>query len=868
MHCRFPSMGEMMKLTAIRVRVLVVLGALFALAACPLPYNFGGPAPGSPRVGDPASPTVTAPVELRYTQTEGANGILSNGDEVVTVSDTVLNFSTETRDATIYYTTDGSSLSDLSSAERFDASEGSLSLPVRDGAQVLEITAIAIGPQMLPSPIVSASLTVSPFPVVELAVDNVVIAEEGGSAEFTLSLSRAPTSDLTITLSTSGTYESSDLDGIVGPGSSFTLTIPAGQTSASFTVTAQPDVGEYDNETLRVALDEGANYTVGVVGDQEVSIADSLTPILSLSVSESSIQDDAPGAVFTVTSSIAPTAPVTVNLSTSGTYEPADISGLPASGSAVTATLAAGDTSATISITPSPDDNDFDNETVTLTLESGSGYVVSSAADATLTVLDSTVPPLGFSTSTVGGSLTAGNPIVLDFEAAAPLLSSTEIRVRVTGNFESLDLGGLGGPGLELTVPISAGDTGETVSIATNEDLGEWEDEDITFEILPNSGYVVDTAESQRSYTLVDSTPVPTIEISASTNSATVGNSTGTSIKITVTANPAPTIDTDVFLTLSGDHEPSFMTAPWLPGPVPGIRIPAGQTSATASFQVNAQTYLERHVVGVNVASDDSDDTNGKYQPGTTSSTAFALTDAEFGDFEYVAFYDFEEGTLANQTSPVGTGATMSITNDGTPPDISLNLTAPPFESNSHLAFTGEYDNDWAEFVATNGAVNFVKDLFTLYVDFRLASQGGLGRDIIVGGRSARWSSARISTSGELIFTFSNYISGVSGAAAPTGVSLAPGTRYQLVVNLNTSNSFELNYWLFNVDSGQLTGPTAIDVPAFLPWNTITDEVFLSENRSTGIAFNGSWHDVFVANGTLSRFQVLELIGNHTALNS
>ena len=95
---------------------------------------------------------------------------------------------------------------------------------------------------------------------------------EGSSATYTISASPAPSQALTVNYSHSGVATlGSDytLSGTVGQ-----VTIPAGQTSASFTLTslADPDENAEKGETAIMTLKSSPNYAVGTPGSATVTI--------------------------------------------------------------------------------------------------------------------------------------------------------------------------------------------------------------------------------------------------------------------------------------------------------------------------------------------------------------------------------------------------------------------------------------------------------------------------------------------------------------------------------------------------------------------------------------------------------------------
>jgi hypothetical protein len=139
---------------------------------------------------------------------------------------------------------------------------------------------------------------------------------------------------------------------------------------------------------------------------------------------------------------------------------------------------------------------------------------------------------------------------------------------------------------------------------------------------------------------------------------------------------------------------------------------------------------------------------------------------------------------------------------------------------------------------------------------------------MIVGGFSSHWFGVRTLNTGAgtgvVAFTFNN-----QNIELSTPVDVREAQHIEIIVTVDTSNTgAEVEYWIENLTAGTQPSTGTLALPQDFAWNTTGDELMLSENRSIfGNAFSGTWHDVFVANGTLSRAEVLDLIANHTALN-
>ncbi|MFW6249653.1 MAG: InlB B-repeat-containing protein [Alkalispirochaetaceae bacterium] len=156
-----------MRSRAVRGAVLVSVSLLAAilLAGCPMPINYSGEGSGSDVESDPSSSGVTPPVEISYSETGGRSGSLSDEEEFAGTNDTQVTLSTEIEGGTVYYTTDGAPLDNLSDAQ---SASGSVTIDVsiagpgggNPTSTTVRLRAIAIGPGRRPSPEVAVTITV------------------------------------------------------------------------------------------------------------------------------------------------------------------------------------------------------------------------------------------------------------------------------------------------------------------------------------------------------------------------------------------------------------------------------------------------------------------------------------------------------------------------------------------------------------------------------------------------------------------------------------------------------------------------------------------------------------------------------------
>lgn len=258
---------------------IALIGALAALSSgCPLAFEYNGPGAGNAHSSDPSSPSATAPVVLSYSEQGGTSGTVADGSSVVSGSTTTVTLSTPTQNAVIYYSTNGQTpLTNLGSAQKIDGSSGTITIARTTSIQSLDISAVAIGSNMLPSPVVNATVTVSPYPVLSVSVGKPSISEDGGTATFTITSSSPPAGSITVKLQASGNYVAADLTGPIPVPGPFTATLAQSATTVTLPITGVHDPASVDH-TVTVTIQADSNtppaYTVGTPASASVVLKD------------------------------------------------------------------------------------------------------------------------------------------------------------------------------------------------------------------------------------------------------------------------------------------------------------------------------------------------------------------------------------------------------------------------------------------------------------------------------------------------------------------------------------------------------------------------------------------------------------------
>jgi len=298
----------MKNVTGVTSRALLAAAAVLLLVSCPLPYDYNGRGAGSSNTTDPSSPKVTAAVTVSYAEQGGTSGTVADKDTYTTGKTVTVTLSTTTSNATIYYRDDGQPITDINAVKKFSGSRGSITLTRATTLQTLALSAVAIGPNMVPSTPISAKVIVSPYPILSVSVDRASFSEDGETATFTITSSVIPTTNISFTVSATGSYTTADVVTTGNPPfpPAVPLTMVAGTTTVQVQVTATHNP-QHVTHTIILTVDPDTN-------------APPVPPAYSPGASATTtIQDDGKYAVTYLPSGGSGTPPATVNYAPSAT---------------------------------------------------------------------------------------------------------------------------------------------------------------------------------------------------------------------------------------------------------------------------------------------------------------------------------------------------------------------------------------------------------------------------------------------------------------------------------------------------------------------------------------------------------------------
>ncbi|NER20064.1 MAG: DUF4347 domain-containing protein [Symploca sp. SIO1C2] len=423
-----------------------------------------------------------------------------------------------------------------------------------------------------------------------LSINDVTVNEGAGTATFTVTLDAASGQDVTVNFTTSdGTAVNPD----DYTGTNGSVTIAAGQTTGTITVDIADDAIDEVDETFNVDITSATNATI--TDNQGVgTITDNDLPP-NISINDVMVSEDAGTAIFTVSLDQASSQDVTVDFATTGgsAVDPDDFTGTTG-----TVTIAAGQTSATISIPIISDNLDEVDETFTVDLTNAvNGNILDPQGVGTIT--DNNLPPnlsidnvtvdeaAGTATFTVSLDQTSGQDITVDFATVAGTADATS------------DFTGDSG-----TLTILAGATTGTITVDIIDDALDEQNETFTIELSNATNAVI--ADAQGIGTITDNDEAPNLSI----DDVTVNEGAGTAT-FTVSLDAASGQDVTVnFATNDGTAiNPDDYT-----GNSGTLTIAAGETTGT---------------VTVNIADDAIDEVDETFTVDLSNATNATILDAQ-----------------------------------------------------------------------------------------------------------------------------------------------------------------------------------------------------------------------------------------------
>ncbi|MFH0287258.1 tandem-95 repeat protein [Vibrio owensii] len=418
----------------------------------------------------------------------------------------------------------------------------------------------------------SASVTINDAqqaPKVSIVADSGSTAE-GSDANFTVSIDQKADEDVVVTFTIGGDVDSDDYT----TPNTYTVTIPAGQTSVALDIETLDD-GIYEGaEDLTVTLTEtsGADSSLNMASKEaSVSVTDEQTaPKVSIVANQDSV-DEGQTAGFTVSLDQIADEKVTVEFEYSGTAQDGtDFTGV------ASIEVPAGQSSVDLDITTLTDGTYEGAESFTVTIKEveGADATASTNNSASVTINDAQQAPKVSIVADTGSTAEGGDA---NFTVSIDQKADEDVVVTFTigGDVDSDDYTAPN----TYTVTIPAGQTSVDLDIETLDD-GIYEGaEDLIVTLTQTSGAdsSLNTASKEASVSVTDEQTAPKVSIVADTGSTAEGGDANFTVSIDQKADE----DVVVTFTIGGDVDSDDYTAP----NTYTVTIPAGQTSVDLDIE-------------------------------------------------------------------------------------------------------------------------------------------------------------------------------------------------------------------------------------------------------------------------------------------
>ncbi len=514
-----------------------------------------------------------------------------------------------------------------------------------------------------------AGLVDNGIPALSLTINPVSISEGGGNALGTVTLGNALTSPLTVNLT------SSDLTAATVPAS---VTIPAGLTSATFSITAVNDAIADGTQTTEITA--AATGLTSVKSSLSVTDDDSRGFLVS-SISRNTTELGGT-ATFTVALTSQPTAIVTIPLSSS------DVTEGSVSPSTLTFTAANWNIAQVVTVTGVNDDVVDGNVSFSIDtgVAVGGDYAGLNAIDVAVTNVDDDPPP------TV--TLSRSNGAIAEADGTSLIVAtlSTSSNLPIT-----IDLGFAGTATLTsdytrtaTQIVIAAGQTSGSVTLAVVQDMLDEIDETIIIDITSVTNGTESTPQ-QATVTITDDDLPPTVTLSRS--SGTVAEAAGVSI-LTATLSAASSLPVTINLDFAGTATPTgdyLITATQIvvqPGQTTGsVTITASQdqldevdeTIIVDATNVSNGAEVTPQQATITIVDDDTRGVSVSLVSGSTSESGGTAT--------------FTVVLTSQPTSDVTISLTSSDTTEGVVIPTALNFTTVNWSSAQTVTITGVDDS-------------------------------------------------------------------------------------------------------------------------------------------------------------------------------
>jgi RHS repeat-associated protein len=410
-------------------------------------------------------------------------------------------------------------------------------------------------------------------PVIGFVAATSQVGEAAGGLAIEVLLDHASINPVSVTFTVTGTATiGTDVQALPSA-----LSIPAGSTSGTITLTTINDQIHEGDETVVIALGAPTNATIGTPGVHTATIVDDdAMPVISFVAATSQVGEAAGGIAITVQLDRSSVSAVTVPLTVTGTATiGTDVQALP-----IALGITAGSTSGTITLTPINDQIHEGDETVIITLGAPTNATLGTPGTHTVAIIDDdAVPVLRFAQSSSSQGEAAGAAaiaVVLDHPAATAISAT----ITTTGT------AGIGSDvqAIATAVSIPAGAVSGTITVTPIDDLLHEADETVVLTLSAPEGATLGSPAAH-TLTILDNDPLPSVAFTTATSSLGEAAAPG---MVTISLSQATSEEVTVLLTAAG----TASVGADYQAVVAQVTIPAGTTAATVAIApVDDQTH-------------------------------------------------------------------------------------------------------------------------------------------------------------------------------------------------------------------------------------------------------------------------------------
>ncbi len=423
------------------------------------------------------------------------------------------------------------------------------------------------------------------LPTATLALAPASIAEAGGLATVTATLSGESSAALTLTVTAAAGAHAAAGDFTLSAAA--TLTIAAGETASAGTVTVAAVADTTDSPDKLVAVGATAAGGNGVADPAAATLTvtdDDALPTLTLTLSPSTIDESGAGSTATVTAGLSHPSSEAVTVTVSAVaVSPADSGDFSVS-AANTLTIAAGETVSVGAVTVAAVDDraDAPDKRVTVKGAASGGRGAANPPDATLTIADDeALPTVVLALSSTSISETGGISTVTATLSGA---SSAAVTVTVAAAAGTGAVAGDFTLSTATTLTFAAGSTTSAglVTVTANGNVVDSPNKSVTVSGTAAGGHGV-AAPPDVTLTLEDDDALPTVALALSDTS--ISETGGIS---TVTATLSGPSSAAVTVTVAAAAGAGAVTADFTLSTATTLTIAAGATTSAGEVTVTA----------------------------------------------------------------------------------------------------------------------------------------------------------------------------------------------------------------------------------------------------------------------------------------